>query len=86
MHSLAQARRSSVEICDNIRKKMSDTVRVVSIMLHNQNGQQDFDLNWKKEVVGTVDANQKFEDCVFKCRFEKNKYYITFKKYIYYYT
>ena len=67
----AQARKSSTELSDNISRKidkMVNTVKVISIMLQNNAGQQEFDLNWKKAVVGTVDANQKFEDLVYKCR------------------
>ena len=65
---LAQARESSVDVCDNIRKNLDKIVNEIKvIMLHNNH--DEFDLNWKKAFVGKVDANQKFEDKVYKCRY-----------------
>ena len=66
---LARARKSSVDVCDNIRKKLDKIVNEVKVVMMHKN-HEDFDLNWRKEFVGKVDANEKFEDKIYNCRYD----------------
>ena len=66
---LAQARKYSVDVCDNILKNLDKIVYEIKVVL-SQNNQDQFDLNWKKAFVGKIDASQKFEDRIFKCRYD----------------
>ena len=66
---LAQARKNSADVCDNICKKLDKIVNEIKVVML-QNNHDDFDLNWKKEFVGKVDANQKFEDKIYKYRYD----------------
>ena len=71
---LAQARKNSVNVCDNIRKRLDKILDQIKVVM-SQNNQDKFELNWKKAFVGKIDASQKFEDRVFECRYDFYYYY-----------